>query len=371
MSTIRRFKSWLKAARQLGMAEAARQSGERATPTDLELEKLQVMLSLINEKSQPNSNELNTAVRNIPAAYLTIKNFGYELARSMAAALPARTDTIAEHVGLTCRASTQADLESTWAAHWCGQLQMPVLFHRKVWELAYVLQAIHEHGHIREGARGLGFGCGVEPLPSYLAAHRVSVTMTDLPQSEAAEAGWSATNQHAATASMAFQPHLVSREQFDENVTLRAVDMNAIPQDLSGYDFCWSICALEHLGSIEQGLAFIENALNTLKPGGLSVHTTEFNISAEGATVDNWPTVLFQQKHFETLATRLRALGHDVAALDFALGDRPLDRFIDLPPFHHDLPDDLAEWLGGPQHLKVAVDGFAATCYGLIIRKKP
>jgi 2-polyprenyl-3-methyl-5-hydroxy-6-metoxy-1,4-benzoquinol methylase len=353
------------------MAEAARQSGERATPTDLELEKLQVMLSLINEKSQPNSNELNTAVRNIPAAYLTIKNFGYELARSMAAALPARTDTIAEHVGLTCRASTQADLESTWAAHWCGQLQMPVLFHRKVWELAYVLQAIHEHGHIREGARGLGFGCGVEPLPSYLAAHRVSVTMTDLPQSEAAEAGWSATNQHAATASMAFQPHLVSREQFDENVTLRAVDMNAIPQDLSGYDFCWSICALEHLGSIEQGLAFIENALNTLKPGGLSVHTTEFNISAEGATVDNWPTVLFQQKHFETLATRLRALGHDVAALDFALGDRPLDRFIDLPPFHHDLPDDLAEWLGGPQHLKVAVDGFAATCYGLIIRKKP
>lgn len=370
MGAMRRFKAWLKAARQLGMAEAARQSGARAVPTDLEIEKLQVMLALLNEHSQPNGNELNSVVRNIPAAYLTIKNFGYELARNLAAALPVHTDTVAEHVGLNCRASTQADLESAWAAHWCGQLQTPLLFHRKLWELAYVLQAIYEHGHIREGARGLGFGCGVEPLPSYLAAHGVSITMTDLPPDEATEAGWSATNQHAADVSMAFHPHLVSPERFAEKVALRAVDMNAIPDDLVDYDFCWSICALEHLGSIERGLAFIENALGTLKPGGLSVHTTEFNISADGATVDNWPTVLFQRQHFEMLATRLRGQGHDVADFDYALGDRPLDRFIDLPPFHHDLPDDLAAWLGAPQHLKVAVDGFAATCFGLIIRKK-
>lgn len=370
MSATRRFKAWLKAVRQLGMAEAARQSGARAVPTELEVEKLQVMLSLLNQDSQPNGNELNSVVRNIPAAYLTIKNFGYELARSMAAALPVRTDTVAEHVGLTCRASTQADLESAWAAHWCGQLQMPVLFHRKLWELAYVLQAIFEHEHIRDGARGLGFGCGVEPLPSYLAAHGVSITMTDLPPSEAAQAGWSATNQYAATVDMAYQPHLVSRERFDEKVTLRAVDMNAIPADLTNYDFCWSICALEHLGSIERGLAFIENSLSTLRPGGLSVHTTEFNITAEGPTVDNWPTVLFQRHHFEALAARLGELGHDVATLDFGLGDRPLDRFIDLPPFHHDLPEDLTAWLGAPAHLKVAVDGFAATCFGLIVRKR-
>jgi 2-polyprenyl-3-methyl-5-hydroxy-6-metoxy-1,4-benzoquinol methylase len=364
-----RFKAWAKA---VGLRRPL--DPERSPAVDElsphEMDKLRAILSLVNTDSQPNSNALNLAVRNIPAAYLTIKNFGYELARSMAAALPVRTDTVAEHVGLTCRASVQIDLESTWAAHWCGQLQMPLLFHRKLWELAYVLQAIFEHGHIREGARGLGFGCGVEPLPSYFAAHGVAITMTDLAPDEAALAGWSATNQHAADVDMAFQPHLVSRERFDENVNLRYVDMNAIPADLTGFDFCWSICALEHLGSIEQGLAFIENTLDTLLPGGLSVHTTEFNISADGPTIDNWPTVLFQQRHFEDLAARLRARGHDVAPLDFALGDRPLDRFIDVPPYHHDLPEDIAAWLGAPQHLKVAVDGFAATCFGVIVRKK-
>ncbi|SEN64316.1 Methyltransferase domain-containing protein [Sphingomonas gellani] len=339
-------------------------------PTTEDLDKLRLMLSLLNEKSQPNINGLTEAVRNIPWAHLNIKTFGYDLARSLVAALPVRHGLAPHHVGLTCRASLQADMESDWLAYWCGQLHSPVMFHRKLWELAYVLQAVRENGHLREGARGLGFGCGVEPLPSYFAAHGVSVTMTDLLPAEAEAAGWVATNQHAANVAMAFHPHLVTRERFDEKVELRYVDMNAIPADLDGYDFCWSICALEHLGSIGQGLAFVENTLATLKPGGLSVHTTEFNINAEGLTIDNWPTVLFQRRHVEALAARLREQGHDVAPLDFSLGDRPLDRFVDLPPFHHDLPPELAEWMGTPQHLKVAVDGFAATCFGLIVRKR-
>lgn len=340
------------------------------SPSTEELDKLRLTLSLLNDQSQPNINALTEAVRNIPLAYLTIKMFGYDLARSLVDAVPPPGDTAARHVGLTCRPSRQIDLESDWTAHWCRELQTPLVFHRKLWELAYVLQAIHENGHLREGARGLGFGCGVEPLPSYLAARGVAVTMTDLPPEAAEAAGWVDTRQYAADAGMAFHPHLVSRDRYDEKVSLRWVDMNAIPAVLSDYDFCWSICALEHLGSIEQGSAFIENTLATLKPGGLSVHTTEFNITADGPTIDHWPTVLFQRRHIEALAARLTAQGHEVAPLDFFLGDRPLDRFIDLPPFHHDLPQDLADWIGTPQHLKVAVDGFAATCFGILVRKK-
>lgn len=338
-------------------------------PSAEDLAKLRLMLSLLNDESQPNINGLTEAVRNIPWANMTIKALGYDLARGLAAALPIRSGTAPQAVGLTCRPSLQEDLESEWAAHWCGELKTPVLFHRKLWELAYVLQAIFENGHMRAGARGLGFGCGVEPLPSYLAAHGVAVTMTDLPAAEAEAAGWAMTNQHAAHLAMAYHPHLVSADQFDHHVSLRQVDMNAIPTDLVDYDFCWSICALEHLGSIANGLRFIENSLSTLRPGGLSVHTTEYNINSEGPTIDNWPTVLFQQRHMEELAQRLRAQGHEVAELNYFLGDRPLDRFIDLPPYHHDLPAGLAEWLGEPYHLKVAVDGFAATCFGLIVRK--
>lgn len=326
-------------------------------------------LSRVAANGVPNLSELNIAVRNISAANLNLKFFGYELGRKLAAALPPPVDTAARTVGLACKPSTQADMESDWVAHWCGQLLTPVLYHRKLWELAYVLQAIHDAGHMRAGAKGLGFGCGEEPIPSYLASHGVTVTVTDLEAAEAQAAGWARTNQHAASLDQAFQPRMIDRTDFDRLVDLRFVDMNAIPADLTGYDFCWSICAFEHLGSIEQGLAFVENSLATLRPGGLAVHTTEFNIDPSAPTIDHWPSVLFKREHFTALAERLWAKGHNVAPLDFDIGDKPMDRFIDLPPWGHDLPPELSKWHGTGEHLKVGVDGFISTCFGLIIHK--
>jgi cyclopropane fatty-acyl-phospholipid synthase-like methyltransferase len=224
---------------------------------------------------------------------------------------------------------------------------------------------------IREGARALGFGCGAEPLPSYFAANGIRVTVTDLPTDEAAAQGWVSTNQHASGPENAFMSHLVSRERFDEMVDMKFVDMNAIPEALRDYDFCWSICALEHLGSIERGLTFIERSLDTLRPGGVSVHTTEFNIRPDGPTIDNWPTVAFQKHHMESLVTRLEQHGHHVVPFEFDLGDGPLDRFVDVPPHHHDLPPELRQWLGDPLHLKLANDGIVVTCVGIIVEKSP
>ena len=260
-------------------------------------------------------------------------------------------------------------MESDWVAHWLAELKVPVVFHRKLWELAYVLQALHENGMIEPGRRGLVFGAGEEPIPSYLASRGVGVTVTDLAPEAAAASGWASTAQHAASLDQAHRAHLIDRASFDRLVDFRVADMNAIPADLAGYDFCWSICALEHLGSIANGLAFVENALATLKPGGVAVHTTEFNIDPRGRTIDNWPTVLFKREHFGALADRLRAAGHEVAPLDFDIGDKPMDRFIDLPPWSHDMPAEWLAWHGEGAHLKVAFDGFVSTCFGLVVRK--
>ncbi len=299
-----------------------------------------------------------------------IKAFGYELARSLARALP--TDVPAEpgNVGLGWQPSTQADLESPWAAYWCAQLKIPVVFHRKIWEFAYVLQALSERGALYPGMRGLGFGCGHEPLPSYFASRRLKVTVTDLAPDAAAAAGWIATGQHASRPGDAYMPHLVDRETFDANVSAQFVDMNRIPDSLSGYDFCWSICALEHLGSIEQGLAFVENAMATLREGGVAVHTTEFNFLNDEKTIDNWPTVLFQRRHFEDLARRLQGRGHTIAPLSFDVGNQVLDRFIDIPPYLNDWPEGLRrQWGDDAPHLKLLVDGYASTCFGLVVHK--
>jgi 2-polyprenyl-3-methyl-5-hydroxy-6-metoxy-1,4-benzoquinol methylase len=331
---------------------------------------IDIATALTNDHSQPNLNAIVDKLKNIDAMALSLKYFGYELAATLAKTLPPSTDTKAQYVGLKSKASTQADLESQWASYWCRQLKVPVVFHRKLWEHAYVLQALHENGVLRAGMRGLGFGCGREPLPSYLAQAGVKVTVTDLAPEESKKLGWVDTKQHTDTLEAAFHANLVDRQVFLQNAELRYVDMNAIPSDLTNYDFCWSICSLEHLGSIKAGMEFIENSLLTLRPGGIAVHTTEFNFMNDAATIDNWPTVLFQKRHFIEVSERLKAAGHQVAELDFSVGNRPLDKFIDIPPWVHDMTGEMAaSWEHTVAHLKLNIDGFASTCFGLIVRK--
>jgi hypothetical protein len=328
------------------------------------------LASLVTAESQPNNDQLWRLLRDLENIKLNIKFFGYEMARTLSAALPPRTGLSAQAVGLKSKPSIQRDLESDWAAYWIQELQVSHIFHRKLWELVYVMQAIYEGGHLRAGARGLGFGCGEEPIPSYLASRDVYVTATDLPVEDAEAKGWVEHSQHMSRADASYKAKVLSREQFDRQVQLRYVDMNDIPGDLRDYDFCWSICALEHLGSLKLGLDFIENSLATLRSGGTAVHTTNFNFLNDEQTVDNCSTVLYQRKHFEDLAERLQQRGHYVAPLTFNVGRKPMDRFIDLPPFPHDWPQWQRDmWQEDVIHMKISTDGFAVTCFGVIVRK--
>jgi hypothetical protein len=333
-------------------------------------ETLAQIAALLTERSQPNRDALAKVSRDIDVLALNVKAMGYQLAQDLAAALPPREGTSARRVPLGSRASTQADMESDWVAHWCAELKVPVIYHRKLWEFAYVLQTLYNTRMLRDGARGLGFGVGIEPLASYFAANGVRATISDLDaDDQRTKDWWSGTAQHASKLLDAHHSDLVSRERFLELVDFRVVDMNAIPADLTGYDFCWSTCALEHLGSIEHGLAFIENSLATLRPGGVAIHTTELNINPLGATLDHASTVLFQQQHFEALAARLEAAGHRVAPLNFKTGKKPLDRFIDLPPWKDGTNAVLTGRLGTQQHLKLAIDGYVVTCFGITVIK--
>lgn len=333
-------------------------------------EKLAILTRLVDDDKHPNINTLWWLVKDIELIKMNIKNSGYDIAQKLAAALPVRTGLIAKPVNLKSKPSTQEDLESDWVAYWLAELKIPLLYHRKLWEFAYVLQALWENGKIAPGLRGIGFGCGQEPIPSYLASQHMAVTVTDLPPENKMHQSWHETRQHAASLDHIYKDDLLGKDQFEKLVKLDYVDMNTIPDTFRDYDFCWSICALEHVGSIAQGLDFIENSLKVLKSGGVAVHTTEFNYANDMETVDNWQTVLFQKKHFTEIAERLRAKGHDVAALDFSIGDKILDGFIDLPPFEDKFLNLPKFHVGQNGHIKLGIDGFACTCFGLIIRKK-
>lgn len=323
--------------------------------------------SIDPSNGNPNTEPLWELIRDIGMVKLNVKNLGYDIARALSDSQIAKVPASPQPVKLGWRASTQADIESDWAAFWCHELGIKPLYHRKLWELPYVLHNLWVHGMIAPGKRGLGFGCGEEAIPSYLASKGVDVVATDLPADHASAQGWRQTAQHTDSLEKIWRPHLVSKALFDRHVSLEFVDMNAIPEHLRDFDFCWSICAIEHVGSIELGLKVVENSLATLKAGGITVHTTEFNFMP-GPTIDNWGTVLFQQQHFEDLARRLISVGHRAEPISFDVGDGPLDRFVDLPPF------GVYPWVNEPKdefpaHLKLSIDGFPSTCYGVVVEK--
>ncbi len=251
----------------------------------------------------------------------------------------------------------QADFETPWFPWWTESLGERLRYHRKLWEFVFVAQALHERGLLRMGARGLGFGVGQEPLPACFAARGCRIVATDLDPDEAARIGWTDTAQHAADLAPLQRPDLCPPDVLIERVAFRTADMTAIPSDLTGFDFCWSACALEHLGSIAAGLDFIEASLATLRPGGVAVHTTEFNLTSDEDTVDHQGTVLFRARDLRALAERLTAQGHRVAPLDLTPGDAPLDRFVDLPPY------------GDEPHLRLALEGFETTSVGIIVTR--
>ncbi|WP_422137498.1 methyltransferase domain-containing protein [Endozoicomonas sp. ALC020] len=333
----------------------------------LEIENLaNQILSLTNKKSQPNTNKLNELLRDVNLLKWNTKTFGYELGKF----LEPNLKSIEMHGeprkhNLTSKLTTQTDVESTWFKYWCNELKIAPFYHRKLWEFAFVLQALFEHEVLLSGNKCMGFGCGAEPLVSYFASKNLFVMATDLDERSSKKKGWISTNQYLSNKEQGFKEELVDIDLYNKNVEYNNVDMNDIPDSFTGYDFCWSICALEHLGSINNGLEFIKNSLNVLKPGGIAIHTTEYNYTSDHETIDNWPTVLFRKCDMKKLSKDLSKHKHHLYDIDFSIGDMILDKFIDIPPYSSKAYSSIKQ----TAHLKLTIDGFPCTCIGIIVKK--
>lgn len=247
------------------------------------------------------------------------------------------------------------DFASEAYAFWRDALKLDARRHRKAWEYAIALQALARGGMLAPGRQGLGFGVGKEPLVAVMARHGVDVLATDAPPDIAGH-DWIDTDQHAMGLADLNRDGLCDPETFRRRVRFRFLDMRAIPDDLRGFDFCWSLCALEHLGSLEAGLAFVRASLDTLRPGGLAVHTTELACRDDGPTLETGPIVVYRRDDLVRFAVRLQAEGHRID-LDLRLDDTPLDRFVDEPPYRED------------PHLRLRLGDVVTTSVVLIVRK--
>lgn len=260
-------------------------------------------------------------------------------------------------VGLKSALCTYGQLDSTLFRRWAETLGEEWRPHRKLWEHCFIGAALEMHGCLSAGKKGVGFAVGTEALPSVFAARQASILATDLPEADSRSRIWAPSGQWARGLGALNSRGLCSQESFDRLVEFRPVDMTQIPADLTGFDFSWSSCALEHLGSIEAGLKFLERQMDCLVDGGIAVHTTEFNLTSNDETLDVGRTVIFRLRDIESILDRLTGQGHAVEPVSLDLGAHELDKYVDQRPYSK------------VNHLRLEYQGFACTSIALIIKK--
>lgn len=256
---------------------------------------------------------------------------------------------------------TRGQFDDPLYGRWCSLLRETPCLVRKQWEWVYILQALWDRGALRAGTRGLGFGCGQEPLAAALATFGCEVVATDLDAEDLRSQVWRDTAQHAAGRVEALNDRgICPPDLFRERVSYRNADMNLIPDDLRDFDFLWSSCSLEHIGSLRHGMDFVRRAMACLRPGGWAVHTTEFNLSSNEATLESPSLSFFRLQDLECLASELAAEGHEVVPFNLHPGNSVCDRFVDLPPFQ-------AWW--ERVHLRLRIADHTITSVGFLVRK--
>jgi len=247
---------------------------------------------------------------------------------------------------------------------WRVKLGMRPGLNRKLWEYVYIARALEAHLDFAQRPSLLGFGVGKERLPAALAAAGCNITATDFATaSEQVNPQWSARDlaDLLTPSDTDWDPALrhiplCDPAVFDQAVSFRVIDMNNIPSNLRNFDGLWSCGSLEHIGGLAAGADFIKASLSCLKPGGIAVHTTEYNLSSDTYTWEDPHLCFYRKRDILALVAELRAAGHAIE-LTLEREDTLENTDVDRPPFHYDFTMNAQHGL------------FVITSIGLIIRK--
>lgn len=240
----------------------------------------------------------------------------------------------------------------------CQRIAEEPRFHRKQWEFVYIIHHLYKNQILFPGSKGLGFGVGSEPLASFFASLDCEITATDAPSEIAYNAGWTTNQEFAESLEQVYKPKILSKQQFNQHVVYKTCDMNNIDRQLKEFDFCWSSCCFEHLGSLQAGIDFVINSVEkTLRVGGIACHTTEYNLSSNNQTLHSGDTVIYRRQDIEKLIHLLRSRGHFVSKLLIAPNTHPLDAHVDIPPYKQDI------------HLKLKLAEYICTSVGIVVRR--
>ncbi|MDH4063893.1 MAG: class I SAM-dependent methyltransferase [Acidobacteriota bacterium] len=151
------------------------------------------------------------------------------------------------------------------------ELEEELRFHRKQWEFAQIYRALQVLGYLNATSRGLSMGSGEERLLYSVARRAGHLTVTDL---YGASSTWDcAQTDHPGRSLEAAAPFAVEPSRF----TARRMDMRMLEFEDASFDFCYSSCAIEHIGDYDDFLRHLKEVRRVLKDDGIYVLTTEFH----------------------------------------------------------------------------------------------
>jgi SAM-dependent methyltransferase len=214
-----------------------------------------------------------------------------------------------------------------------NELQENPRFHRKQWEFAMIFLALKKYGFLRPDALGLSLGGGKERVLYAIARHIQHLTVTDLYELDT-------TWDCAKTADP--DEFIKSHKPFEvEDSRLKALrmDMRELEFEDDSFDFCYSSCAIEHIGDYADFLRHLNEVQRVLKEGGIYVFTTEFHFGNE--TIQDSHNYIFSPQYLCDL----------IAASKLAPAEQPQ---LTLTPhrINHPLPGNIKNLcFSGPHQL--------------------
>ena len=181
------------------------------------------------------------------------------------------------------------------------ELREDVRFHRKQWEFAMIFLTLKKYDLLNDNKIGLSMGGGNERVLYSIAKYAKKLYVTDLYDESTS---WDCARTENP------QEFVLNSKPFpiDNNkLSVQRMDMRDLKFDDNTFDFCYSSCAVEHIGAFDDFVNHFNEVYRCLKEDGIYVFTTEFLFSSK--TIKDENNYLFSPEYlnklFETIELSL------------------------------------------------------------------
>ncbi len=179
-----------------------------------------------------------------------------------------------------------------------NELKESPRFHRKQWEFAMIFLALKKLGFLNENMTGLSLGGGNERVLYSIAQHVNKLVVTDLYDED--------TTWDCAKTKDPDEYIKVSKpfDVDDSKIKALRMDMRYLDFEDSTFDFCYSSCAIEHIGAFEDFVQHLDEVYRVLKGDGVYVFTTELNIGSD--TIKDQNNFIFSSSYLSEIFSRIK-----------------------------------------------------------------